>query len=83
MGSYKGVLEDINKRNKNLLEGKLGKYIKQADQEKGKYQKTMENIKELSTKIQSYIQKFDDLKNNMTANSTKFESYNQDVETKK
>lgn len=55
-----------------MIDNKLGKLAKNADDEKTKVLKSVENIKELTSKIQGYMQKFDNLKEEMSANGEKF-----------
>ena len=45
--------------------------------------KVVGNTKELTEKINSFMQKFDQIKDEMNENSRKFESYQQSIETKK
>ena len=51
MGEYKNKIDEIQKKNKNIIENRLGKLAKNADQEKAKVIKCVDNIKELTTKI--------------------------------
>ena len=83
MADYKVIIEKIQVKNKDLIEKRLGKIAKQADEEKAKVIKSVENVKELTTKIQGYMQKFDKLKDSMSQNGEKFESYQSEVENKR
>lgn len=53
------TIQEIEKKLKNTIEGTVSKTIKEAESEKAKFMKACENVKELSTKINSYMQKFD------------------------
>ncbi len=57
--------------------------MKEAETEKTKYIKACENVKELSTKINGFMEKFDKIKDEMSENGKKFEAYQATVETKK
>ena len=83
MNAYKLTIEEIQKRHSQLIETKLTGLAKTADAEKNKLFKTVSVIKDLTQKIQGYMQKFDKLKEDMGSNSAKFETYNHEVEQKR
>lgn len=51
MNEYKNQVELIQSKNKDLIEKKLGKLCKNAEEEKAKVMKSVENVKELTIKI--------------------------------
>ena len=77
------LIGEIEKKLKSTIEGTLNSSIKQAEAEKAKFMKVVGNTKELTEKINSFMQKFDQIKDEMNENSRKFESYQQSIETKK
>jgi DNA repair ATPase RecN len=74
---------EIEKRLKSTIEGSLNSTIKQAEAEKAKFMKVVTNTKELTQKINGFMQKFDQIKDEMNENSRKFESYQEQIQTKK
>jgi hypothetical protein len=60
---------------KQTIEGTIQKTLKEAESEKTKYLKACENVKDLSTKIAGYMEKFDKIKDEMSENGKKFEGY--------
>jgi hypothetical protein len=75
MEGHGKLILDIEKKLKQTIEGTISKTLKEAEVEKNKYMKACENVKELSTKINGYMEKFDKIKDEMGENSKKFESY--------
>lgn len=73
----------IEKKLKNTIEGTVTKTIKEAEDEKARFFKASESVLDLSGKINGYMEKFDQIKNEMGDNSKKFETYQEQVETKK
>ena len=53
---------DIEKKLKATIEGTVNKTIKEADTEKKKYTNVCDKVKELSDKINEYMKKFDEIK---------------------
>jgi len=74
---------EIEKRLKSTIEGSLNSTIKYAEAEKAKFMKVVTNTKELTQKINGFMQKFDQIKDEMNENSRKFESYQEQIQTKK
>lgn len=77
------LIGEIEKKLKSTIEGTLNTSIKQAEAEKAKLVRAVEKTQELTTKINGFMQKFDQIKDEMNENSRKFESYQQQIETKK
>lgn len=74
---------EIEKKLKNTIESTVSKTIKEAEAEKAKFLTVCDSVKDLSGKINGYMQKFDAIKDEMGENSRKFENYQAAVETKK
>lgn len=83
MDEHGKTITEIERKLKNTIDGTVTKTIKEAESEKAKFVKVSESVKDLSTKINGFMGKFDDIKNEMGDNSKKFEAYQQQVETKK
>jgi hypothetical protein len=69
------AISEIEKKLKNTIEGTVTKTIKEAEVEKSRFFKASENVLDLSGKINGYMEKFDQIKNEMSENSKKFETY--------
>lgn len=83
MDVHSKSIQDIEKKLKNTIDGTVTKTLKEAEQEKAKFSKVADKVKDLSVEINSYMGKFDEIKAEMGDNSRKFEAYQQQVETKK
>lgn len=83
MDTHGKMISDLEKKLKSTIEGTVTKTIKEAEAEKAKFSRVCENVKELSSKINGFMQKFDLIKDEMSENSRKFENYQGQVETKK
>ena len=83
MEGHSKVIQGIEKKLKQTIEGTISKTLKEAETEKNKYNKACANVSELTTKINGYMEKFDKIKEEMNENGKKFESYQAAVETKK
>lgn len=77
------AISEIEKKLKNTIEGTVTKTIKEAEAEKSRFFKASESVLDLSGKINGYMEKFDQIKSEMSDNSKKFETYQEQVETKK
>ena len=77
------TMQEIEKKLKTTIEGTVSKTIKEAEAEKTRFLKVCDNVKELSVKINGFMTKFDQIKDEMGENSKKFEAYQEQVETKK
>ena len=77
------AMGEIEKKLKQTIEGTVTRTIKEAETEKERYMGVCDRVKDLSTKINGYMQKFDQIKDEMNDNSRKFENYQAQVETKK
>ena len=75
MESHGKVMQDVEKKLKQAIEGGITKTLKLAEQEKSKFAKSCENVKELSERINGYMEKFDKIKEEMNTNGKKFEGY--------
>ena len=75
MDSHQKVILDIEKKLKATIEGTVTKTIKEADAEKNKFMNVCEKVTELSQKINEYMKKFDEIKDEMSDNSKRFEGY--------
>ena len=60
---------------KATIEGTVTKTLKEAESEKGKFMRVCESVKDLSEKINGYMKKFDEIKDEMGENSKRFEAY--------
>lgn len=83
MESHGLIIGEIEKKLKSTIEGTLTTTIKEAEAEKNKFMGVVNNTKELTTKINNFMQKFDQIKDEMNENARKFESYQSSIETKK
>jgi len=83
MESHGKTVTEIERKLKETIDGTIPKTIKEAETEKARFMKACDNVKELSTKINGYMAKFDQIKEEMGDNSRKFEQYQAQVETKK
>jgi chromosome segregation ATPase len=83
MDAHQKVILDIEKKLKATIEGTVTKTIKEADAEKTKFMSVCDRVKGLSDKINDYMKKFDLIKEEMSDNSRRFETYQAQVETKK
>lgn len=83
MDTHGKTISEIEKKLKQTIDGTVTKTIKEAEAEKAKFLKVTESVKDLSDRINGFMKKFDDIKTEMGDNSKKFESYQQQVETKK
>ncbi|CDW74702.1 UNKNOWN [Stylonychia lemnae] len=83
MESHGKIIQEIEKKLKHTIDGSINKTVKEAEQEKTKFQKSCNNVAELSNKINDFMQKFDKIKDEMSENGKKFEHYQMSVETKK
>ena len=75
MDEHGKTITEIERKLKNTIDGTVTKTIKEAENEKAKFVKVSESVKDLSTKINGFMGKFDDIKNEMGDNSKKFEAY--------
>lgn len=64
------------------IDQSLGETGKAAQAEKVKYERLEVNVKELNDRVKGYMEKFDQIKEEMTTNSAKFGKYQQDIDTK-
>ena len=48
MGDYRSHIDSVQKKNKDLIENKLGKIAKNADEEKVKVMKSVDNVRDLT-----------------------------------
>lgn len=83
MDTHGKTIGEIEKKLKQTIDGTVTKTIKEAEAEKAKFLKVNDSVKDLSEKINGFMTKFDDIKTEMGENSKKFESYQQQVETRK
>jgi chromosome segregation ATPase len=83
MDTHGKAIQEIEKKLKNTIDGTVSKTLKEAESEKAKFTRVADRVKELSTQINGYMKKFDEIKEEMGDNSRKFEAYQQQVETKK
>ena len=75
MESHGKIMQDVEKKLKNAIEGGITKTLKQAENEKQRFQKACDAVKGLSEKINGYMEKFDNIKEEMNSNGKKFEGY--------
>ena len=75
MDSHSKMIGDIEKKLKATIEGTVTKTLKEAESEKGKFMRVCESVKDLSEKINGYMKKFDEIKDEMGENSRRFEAY--------
>ena len=75
MEGHGKVIQGIEKKLREAIEGSITKTLKQAEREKAKFMKSVENVKELSEKINGFTEKFDKIKEEMTTNGKKFEVF--------
>lgn len=55
----------------------MSKTLREAESEKAKFMRVADKVKDLSSQISGYMKKFDDIKEEMSDNSKKFEAYQQ------
>lgn len=68
-------IQEIEKKLKSTIDGTVTKTLKEAESEKLRFTRVADRVKELSTQINSYMGKFDEIKEEMSDNSRKFEAY--------
>jgi len=83
MDAHGKTISEIEKKLKSTIDSTVTKTIREAETEKAQFLEVSEKVKDLSTKINGYMQKFDQIKEEMADNSKKFEAYQEQVETKK
>lgn len=83
MDTHSKVVQDIEKKLRVAIDGSISKALKEAEGEKLKFQRSCDNVAELSQKINGFMEKFDKIKEEMSENGKKFENYQVSVETKK
>jgi uncharacterized phage infection (PIP) family protein YhgE len=71
------AIQEIEKKLKSTIDGTVSKTLKEAESEKAKFMRVNDKVKDLSNEINSYMKKFDDIKEEMADNSRKFEAYQQ------
>ena len=78
---------EVQKVQDNLQEelktGEMGKTQKLVDKEKAAFEKTMGNIKRLSEDINTYVKKFDGIKEEIDSSNKKYETFKIEMETKR
>lgn len=62
-------MSKIETKFKGQLEERVGSVIKVAEEEKKKYDKANKNVQDLSEQIKTFMQKFESLKDEITASS--------------
>ena len=67
-----GVIET---KFKGQLETRIGSIIKKAEEEKAKYDKVCSNVNEISDQIKTFMQKFEQLKEEITKSSANFSNF--------
>lgn len=72
----------IQERFKGELDGRIQPIIKQAEDERAKYEKAVANVSELKDQIMTYQQRFEALSEEITASQTNFSNFQQDKETR-
>ena len=77
MDTHGKTILEIEKKLKNTIEGTVSKTIKEAEAEKAKFVSVCDRVKDLSTQINGFMTKFDQIKDEMGENSRKFETYQQ------
>lgn len=83
MESHGKLMQSVEKKLKEAIEGSITTTLKQAESEKALFTRSCENVKELGDKINGYMEKFVKIKEEMNTNAKKFEGYQSDIETKK
>ncbi len=81
--SHTEQIMGIERKLKDQIEKTLMNGIKKAEVEKDKFSKLAEGNKNLSERIQDYLDKFNRIKEEMVDNNKKFENYQGEIETKK
>ena len=76
-------MQGVEQEFKGNIEKKIMGLLKQAEAEKNKYERSVANVKELSDQIHKYMEKFDNLKNDINDSSKKFEVHKENIESKK
>lgn len=83
MDQHGKFIQNIEKRLKDVISDTISKPLQEAEKAKASFLKACENVKELSVRINGFMEKFDKIKDDMNENGRKFESYQSQVETKK
>lgn len=83
MEGHGKLMQEIEKKLKTTIDGSINKTLQEAEKEKSAFQKSCNNVAELTAKINDFMQKFDKIKEEMSENSKKFENYQMTIETKK
>ena len=83
MEQHRKVVTDVEKKIKTKIETGINKVLQDADSAKAAFQRTVEAVGELTGRINEFMQKFDQVKEEMTENGRTFENFQAVVETKK
>ncbi len=75
MDVHSKFIQSIEKKLKETISAAITKPLQDADKEKQNFLKAVDNVKEISNKINSFMEKFDKIKDEMAENGKKFESY--------
>jgi len=80
---YQEKMGRIEGKFKGELSTRVGTVIKKAEEEKSKYDKASKNVMELSDQIKGFMEKFDELKEQISQSSVNFEHFQMESETGK
>ena len=83
MSVHQGKMGALETRFKDELENKIGGMYKKATDEKTKYDKVLANVNELSDQIKTYVNKFETLKDEITASQNTFTNFKMDADNSK
>lgn len=83
MDEHRKVVVDVEKKIKTKIESGITQVLKEAENSKAAFQRAAENVGELTGKINDFMQKFDQVKEEMNENGKRFENYQASVETKR
>ena len=72
MQSNNTVFENIEKLQKDIINGTVSQTVKQLNDEKTKFDSVTNRVQELSQRINNFMEKFNALKTEMNENGTKF-----------
>ena len=75
MTAHQAKMGVIETKFKGQLETRIGSIIKKAEEEKAKYDKVCSNVNEISDQIKTFMQKFEQLKEEITKSSANFSNF--------
>ena len=76
-------MEVVQAQIKGTLEERVVKSVKEVNEDKEKFEATCQNVQGLSDQIKGFMDKFDQMKEEITESGKKFKTYQDDIESRK